>query len=214
MKSRTIGRTLLLAALLQLAACNTIIQQPAPSQIYTLRPLPTLESGVQPLPVNLIVSRPLVSPGLERELIALLKPDNQLSYYAQSRWTAPTAELVRYFLIDSLQNQNLFQSVTPDSRFLRNNYRLDVHVQDFQADYSGKAKSPQVQLRLAFTLTNLATRNAVASFVETLEEPVQENRLSQVVAAFQKGISRATESAIRKIRQGVEFEARKEAKNE
>lgn len=192
-------RLLLILLLATLAGCETIISPPPASQLYGLRPLPRQETGQRSVPVNLIVPRPTASPGLDREFIAVYKDHNQLSYFAKVRWTTSVPELVRFFIIDSLQNQGLFQSITPDPRFAQHNYRLDIHIQEFQADYASDGAAPYVNLKLAFSLTELASRKPLATFEERMHLPVAENRLALVVEAFQTGMERITRKALSQI---------------
>src|SRR5690606_16902417 len=159
-------RLLLTSLLLLLVGCETIISPPPSSQLYGLRPLPAQQSTAQTLPVNLVVPRPSASPALDREFIALHKASNQLNYFARVRWTTTTPELVRFFIIDSVQSQYLFQSVTPASRYAQYNYRLEVHIQDFQAEYVEDSETPLVNLNLAFILTDMTRRKPLVSFVE------------------------------------------------
>jgi len=194
-----IARLLLTGLLFLLASCETIISPPPASQLYGLRPLPG-QSGDNPnLPINLVISRPSASPALEREFITLHKADNQFGYFARVRWTTSTPELVRFFIIDSLQNQGLFQSVTPDTRFDQNNYRLDIHIQEFQANYTRDSETPEVHLKLAFTFTDMAGQKPLATFVESLRLPIAENRLTLVVEGFQSGMEQITTQTIRQI---------------
>jgi ABC-type uncharacterized transport system auxiliary subunit len=146
-----------------------------------------------------IVSRPLSRPGLERELIAVIKPPHQLSYLAQTRWSAALPQLAQYFIIETLQNQNAFQSVTPDTRYARNNYRLDVHIHAFQAEYAKDDTTPDVYLKMAFTLTNLASRVPIASFTEDVRVPAAENRISAMMAGFQTALEHISLSASARI---------------
>lgn len=200
-------RLLLTSLLLLLAGCETIISPPPASQLYGLRPLPAQQDVGHPLPVNLIVPRPSASPALDREFIALHKADNQLGYFARVRWTTTTPELVRFFIIDSVQNQDLFQSVTPDSRFAQSNYQLEVHIQDFQAEYSQDRTTPEVNLTLTFMLTDMASRQPLATFVERVRKPIAENRLSLVVEGFQSGMEQITGSVIHQIASALEEHA-------
>jgi len=193
-------RPLLMSLLyLLVSGCNTIVTPPPASQIYSLRPLPVDQIKQPRQPVNLVVARPSASPGLQQELIPLLRPNHQLGYYARARWAAPIPELLRFYLIDSVQNQDLVQSVTGDTRFAGHNYRLDVHIQDFQAEYEPDDEPPTVNLKLAFTLTDIARRQAVTSFVERIDVTAESNRLSAVVQAFQQATEQATGNAIRRI---------------
>ena len=72
-------------------------------------------------------------------------------------------------------------------------------IERLQAEYAKEDASPTVRLKLAFTLTDLAKRSAAATFVESVELPVEENRLSSVVNSFQEALNRVTRNAIAKI---------------
>lgn len=189
------------ALLILLSGCGGLIEAPPAAQVYTLRPLqeplPSLRDQ-QPLAINLSVARPIVSPGLERDWIALLRPNHQLSYYDKARWAAPTAQLVRFFLIDSLRNQNLFHSVGADTRSRGANYRLDTHIQAFHAIYEEGQATPRIELQLAFELTD-NSGTSMESFVERVNLPLPENRLTVVVAGFQQALTQATTRASERL---------------
>src|SRR5688572_18980207 len=107
-----------------------------PNVLYVLEPAPAPTSQGAELPVDLSIGRPDVSPGLDTNRIAVLK-GRQLDYYRAARWGGSTTEVVQTFLVESLEDQRLFRSVTAEQARVAGDYVLDVEVRDFQAEYTG-----------------------------------------------------------------------------
>src|SRR5688572_22689532 len=93
-----VAGSMLLAALL--AGCGGLRSKAAPDSIYILNAAaPAAGTAV---PGVLLVPRPTVQPGLDTERIALVRNDNELDYYAASRWGAPLPQVLGAFAVQSL----------------------------------------------------------------------------------------------------------------
>src|SRR5690349_4075913 len=68
-------------------------------------------TGAPSTQVDVSIGRPDFSPGLDTERIAVLK-GRQLDYYRGVRWGGRSVEVVQTLLVNSLNDQNLFRSVT------------------------------------------------------------------------------------------------------
>jgi len=213
------GAATLLCGLL--AGCTgSLLESDMPvNSIYVLRSAHAMEGGDSALPdsrvegeqdfpaaalVDLSIGRPHLAPGLDTDRIAVIR-GRQLDYYRAARWGARAAEVVQSLLVDTLQDQRVFNSVTAEQTRVGAAYLLDIDVRDFQAEYGAEYESeyagtgaPAVQVHFTGRLIRVADRSLVATFETQSRQQVSQNRLSQVVAAFE---SAAREAALALTRQ-------------
>lgn len=172
-----------------LAACNTSSlldsDLPVASQ-YVIAPLPPAATRAQSTAsqVDLAIGRPDVAPGLDTSRIAVLQ-GRQLDYYRGAQWGGTTLEMVQALLVASLQDQQLFRSVTSEQARVAGAYMLDPEVRDFQAEYTPGKNAPDVRVTLIGRLIRIADRALVDTVSATALQPASDNRLSAVVEAFE-----------------------------
>jgi cholesterol transport system auxiliary component len=159
-------------------------KQPA-SAAYVLAPAP----GAQPAAgaatdVDLSIGRPGMAPGLDTQRIAVLK-GRQLDYYRAARWGGNAVEVVQTLLVDSLEDQRLFRSVTAEQARVAGDYVLDVEVRDFQAEYAAQNAAPSVHVMIIGRLIRVVDRELVGTVSAEARSQASDNRLSAVVAAFE-----------------------------
>jgi cholesterol transport system auxiliary component len=174
-----------------LSACTgSLLETDAPPNVlYVIEPAPAPTSATAELPVDLSIGRPDVAPGLDTNRIAVLK-GRQLDYYRAARWGGSTTEVVQTFLVDSLEDQRLFRSVTAEQARVAGDYVLDVEVRDFQAEYTGDGL-PVVRVKMLGRLIRVGDRELAATVAAEATAPATDNRMHAVAAAF--------ESAARKV---------------
>jgi|HigsolmetaAR201D_1030396.scaffolds.fasta_scaffold01051_3 cholesterol transport system auxiliary component len=176
-------------ASLQLAACSTASlldsEIPVPTN-YVIAPLPPATSAVSTAAshVDLAIGRPDVAPGLDTQRIAVLR-GRELDYYRRVQWGGTTTELVQSFLVNSLQDQHLFRSVTAEQARVAGPYILDTEVRDFQAEYVSGRSAPRVRVTIVGRLVRVADRKLVATIPATAVHDCDDNRMSVVAAAFE-----------------------------
>jgi cholesterol transport system auxiliary component len=134
--------------------------------------------------VDLSIGRPDMAPGLDTERIAVLK-GRQLDYYRAARWGGNAVEVVQTLLVDSLEDQRLFRSVTAEQARVAGDYVLDVEVRDFQAEYADENTAPNVHVTIVGRLIRLVDRQLVGTVSAESRSKAADNRLGAVVAAFE-----------------------------
>jgi len=153
---------------------------------YILAAVPAAGSGNKiSNAVDMAVAIPAAAPGLDTERIATLHDSRRLDYYQDARWGATAAFVVQSMLVTSLQNQQLFRSITPEQARVSATHLLDLQLRDFQAEYATEGAAPTVRVTLVATLVRLKDRKLLTSFAATSTHRAQENRLSAVIDAFE-----------------------------
>lgn len=196
MTSRMNTRTkagLLAVAALSCAACSTgslfDSDVPVPSS-YVISPAPAGSvTGAPVTQVDVSIGRPDFAPGLDTDRIAVLKGRN-LDYYRGVRWGGRTVEVVQSMLVSTINDQQLFRSVTAEQARVANDYMLDVEVRHFEADYAN-GTTPEVHVMIIGRLIRVVDRKLVTTTSSEARVPASEERMAAVMVAF--------ESAARKV---------------
>jgi cholesterol transport system auxiliary component len=185
-------RLLLVCGVMTLPGCGSFLQSTLPSpQSYVLR-LPARTPGAETVnPGSLLVQRPEAGPGLATELIALLRSGQRFDFYAASRWAAPAPDLVESAIVDQLRGASLFAAVFDDSSPYAPTYNLRCEMRRFEADYTKSGSAPTVHVALDCTLGRHRDRTLLASFTAQGSAAASEDRLGDVIAAFETATAAA-----------------------
>jgi cholesterol transport system auxiliary component len=206
------SRFALLSTVLLAAGCSGGLHSDGPpSQIYILRtaasPPPAADARDAALtrgldassnPANgaasapsLQLSRVSAAPGLATDLITLVHSDRRLDYYAGSRWAAELPDVLETLAIGALRASGHWSAVHESPSPFISDYLLDINIRRFEADYSEGGVAPRVYVVLDCTLARRIGRELVMTFVAEGDADAGENRLSVVVAAFEKAANAA-----------------------
>ncbi|HET9447168.1 MAG TPA: ABC-type transport auxiliary lipoprotein family protein [Steroidobacteraceae bacterium] len=178
-------RAVLTVTLLASAGCGSLLETDLPvSTSYVLAPAPASSTGVARSEADVSIGRPDLAPGLDTERIAVLK-GRQLDYYRGAVWGGRMTEMVQTLLVDSFEDQQLFRSVTSEQSRVAGEYVLDVSVRDFQAEYAGGNDSPTARVTILGRLIRVTDRQLVETFAATAQSKANDNRMSDVAAAFE-----------------------------
>ncbi len=182
----------IVATFVSISGCSTgsLFDSDTPvPRSYVLAPAPPAVNAA-PAPVDVSVSRPDLGSGLDTDRIAVLK-GRHLDYYRGVRWGSRALELIQNLVVDSLQDQHLFRSVTPEQARVAGDYVLDLQVRDFQSQYSDRADVPTVRVAMVGRLIRIVDRELVAIVTSEANVEAQDDRLSAVMAAFESASHRA-----------------------
>jgi cholesterol transport system auxiliary component len=183
-------RALVLAcSVTALAGCGSLLESTQPShQSFVLRLPPRTPAAAPANPGSLLVQRPEAAPGLSSEFIALLRSGQRFDFYAASRWAAPAPDLVESVIVDQLRSAGLFAAVFDDSSPYAPTYDLRCEMRRFEADYTstgGGGKAPTVHVALDCTLGRHRDRVLLSSFSAQGSAAASDDRLGDVIAAFE-----------------------------
>jgi cholesterol transport system auxiliary component len=177
---------LLAIAALSCAACSTgslfDSDTPVPSA-YVIAPAPAGSvTGAPVTQVDLSIGRPDFAPGLDTDRIAVLKGRN-LDYYRGVRWGGRTVEVVQSVLVGTINDQQLFRSVTAEQARVANDYMLDLEVRHFEANANGA--TPEAHVMIIGRLIRVVDRKLVTTVTSNAQVVASEDRMTAVAAAFE-----------------------------
>ena len=132
---------------------------------------------------DLSIARPDFAPGLDTDRIAVLK-GRQLDYYRGARWGGRAVEIVQTMLVSSLNDQQLFRSVTAEQSRVSGDYMLDVEVRHFEANYA-KGELPDAHVMFIGRLIRIVDRKLVETVSSRSRIAATADRMSAVVQAFE-----------------------------
>lgn len=188
MKNRSGARRAAILGLgaIALTGCTSSLLETGlpPSTNYVIAPAPMAATTVAPTQADLSIGRPDLRPGLDTPRIAVLK-GRQLDYYRAARWGDNATAVVQSFIVDSLQDQQLFRSVTAEHARVAGDYVLDVEVRDFQAEYANESDAPAVHVGMVGRLIRIVDRKLVATMDAEARDQARDNRMSAVAASFE-----------------------------
>jgi len=193
-RPRTTRVLALICGSLLLSACGGLFESTLASpQTYVLRvpPRATPTAAAGDRLGTLRVHRPDAGPGLQSELIALLRTDRRFDYYSATRWAAPAPDLMESLIVDSLRGSGLFSAVFDDSSPYAPHYTLRCALSRFEADYTSGGDAPTVHTRLDCTLGRHRDRVLLANFTAQGSAVAGADRLNSVVAAFETATAAA-----------------------
>lgn len=174
-------------AALSCAACSTgsLFDSDVPvPNAYVIAPAPPGSlTGAPTTPVDVSIGRPDFAPGLDTDRIAVLK-GRQLDYFRRVRWGGRTVEVVQSMLVATINDQQLFRSVTAEQARVANAYTLDVEVRNFEADYAN-GPNPEAHVMIIGRLIRITDRKLVATVSSDARVRASEDRMSAVAAAFE-----------------------------
>jgi cholesterol transport system auxiliary component len=205
------NRLLLVSMVLMVSGCSGLLKSEAPPvQVYVLRasapPARAAAEQAQALdsartaaaepgssaapskasPPTLQVPRPQADPGLATELITLVQSDHRMDRYAGVSWAGIVPDVVETLAIDTLRASGEWSAVHDAPSPFSADYLLQINIRRFEADYTGGGEAPKVYVTLDCTIARRIGRELLTSFVAEGVADADANRMSSVVAAFEK----------------------------
>jgi cholesterol transport system auxiliary component len=182
-----------------LSGCSGLLHSDSPPvQIYVLRAAvsPTLAANEQAQALDaarasLQVLRPQADPGLSSELITLVERDHRMDHYAGSSWPGALPDVVETLAIDTLRASSQWSAVHDAPSPFSADYLLQINIRRFEADYTAGGEAPKVYVTLDCTIARRIGRELLTSFVAEGVADAEANKMSAVVAAFEKAANQA-----------------------
>jgi cholesterol transport system auxiliary component len=187
-----------------LTACSGVFESKLDApQAYVLRLPPATAPAAAANAGSVLLQRPQAGPGLDSDRIALLRSDQRFDFYAASRWAAPAPDLIESVMLDALRATGAFSAVFDDAAPYAPVYNLRCGLRRFESDYTAGGRAPTVHVALDCTLGRRRDRGLLATFTAQGSAIAGEDRLNEVVAAFEaataiamKELGRATTDAL------------------
>jgi ABC-type uncharacterized transport system auxiliary subunit len=179
-------------------ACTGLTQSDKPAiSKWWLEPY---VAASQPVTVDLPVSVALsvtVVPGLDTDRILTLSDDAELGQFASARWVDNLPELLASLLERSLQATGQFVIVPESAASRPGNCLLELEFREFFADLGSGGTTSGV--RIATHGRFQCGSDAAVVIQLNVSEPVADERMNVIVAAFQQAMDRVTQGTISKL---------------
>jgi cholesterol transport system auxiliary component len=173
--------------------------------VYYLRVQIAQPENARPANLSSVqVGRPVPGPGLDSSHIMLLESDRRMSFYTASRWPAALPEVVEELTVEALRASGSWADVQSSESSFPAEYLLQVRIRRFDADYDTSSAAhagapPQVRVVLDCTLGRRSGREAIATFVAEGSASASDNKLGDVVAAFEDATNMALSSVVARV---------------
>jgi ABC-type uncharacterized transport system auxiliary subunit len=176
---------------LLLAGCSGLRSGAVPDRIYVLNAAPFVAT-VEPLAAVLLVPRPVMQPGLDTDRIALVRPGNELDYYAASRFGEPLPKVLSALVLQSMGGADGFATtVSTDRAGLSGDFELLLTARRFEAEYLTGAALPSVQVAIDCLLVTGAPRRVLGRCDGAATEAATADRMGEIVLAMERAAQRA-----------------------
>lgn len=179
-----------------LVGCSGLRSSRSVEQVYVLHANSAAlkPSGGEVVAGVLRVPRPSVQPGLDTNRVALTRADNELDYFADSRWGESLPKVIGAFAAESLAHANLFETVVGvDGSSVPGDFDLLLTVRHFEAVYGDGV--PRAQVTFECVLLGGAPRHVLGRCDAEAQEPAGENRLGAIVGALERAAQKAMADA-------------------
>jgi cholesterol transport system auxiliary component len=174
-----------------LAGCSGGLKSSAaPDRIYVLNA--AAAGGGQPVPAVLSVPRPVVSPGLDTDRIAVRRAGNELDYYAASRFGESLPKVLQALALQAMSGGDGFATtISADRAGVAMDFELLLTVRRFEAEYAAGAALPTAQVVIDCVLVAGMPRRVLGSCDGAAGEPVAEERMGVIVPALERAAQKA-----------------------
>lgn len=177
-----------------LAGCGGLKSSRPAEQVYVLHAAPAAASPPQPVAGVLRVPRPEVQPGLDTSRIALTRANNELDYFADSRWGEALPKVLGAFAVESVASSGAFGTVVGMAQAnVPGDFDLLLTARHFEAAYG--AGAPVARVAFDCVLLGGAPRRVLGRCDASAEEAAGENRLGAIVAALERAAQKAMADA-------------------
>ena len=188
-ESATLVAALLAAAFaVALAGCSLLGGSKEPATIYA--PMPTLSADPQ-WPVvdwQLAIGRPHASGVLDGVRIAVRPTPGELEVYKGAAWAREPGEQLRDAILRALEDSGTIAAVARQGSGIAADYRLELDVRRYEADYAGAAV-PAATIEVSAKLLRSVGQEVVGSRTFREAVPAAGTDPARVAEAFGEALA-------------------------
>ena len=145
-----------------------------------------------PAGLAIAVARPRAAAAIDTDRIAVHSAGNRFDYYLDARWAESAPQMLQQNLVGALAATGQFGGgvMTAPAR-MPTELLLDVKLRRFEVvatgpDAASSGAAPVVHVQVQASLVDQRRTARVTSFISEAAVPASENRLSAVIAAFDR----------------------------
>jgi cholesterol transport system auxiliary component len=177
--------SVLTGLLVVVASCSSIVDLPNSGDAPSLYNLTALDNprgtGNSTM---LMIEDPTVVGGLDLNHIARRSSPNELQYFAKARWNSRISRMVQTVLAESIEQTGQNVSTGRGGAVVPPKYELQLNIRDFQAEYYNGATRPEIRVRMAAKLVQMAPLKVVGQQVFEARYTVGSDAMGDIIDGF------------------------------
>lgn len=194
-----------LAALL-LTGCGGLIELPnsgpAPS-LYNLTAA-QVSGTAYAASSQLLLAEPSAGGGLDSNRIARRPSATELQFFAGARWSERLPRMIEGLFVEALEEAGAKVSTTRDAAGVPADYRIQVEIRDFQAEYFDGALVPDIRVRINVRIIRLGPLKIVAAKAFEAHIPSAGAQIPSIIDSFDQATSDVVGQSISWIAETLE----------
>ena len=176
------------------SACAGLLQSKQPAErVYWLEPLIVQQEASTDAVLQSIAVSVSAVPGLDTDRMLILGPDAHLNYYASARWPDSIAEVLESLLRSTLESTGRYSRVSRGATSQSADLHLALEVRELYALTNATDSAHTVRMVLKGYLDCIDEERAIV--MQAVAE-IQDNRLTEIVAAYQEALGKASQQLV------------------
>ena len=193
MSKRLLNSLLAMMLCTSLAGCISLISEPDPITVYSLRVKPLSDSVTMPkVPWSLTIIRPNTTSILDSNRIAVRPEANVLQVYKGANWSDPLPDLLQSVIVEAFEDSGAITTVSRQNSGVPAEVALLIDIRQFEAVYEDGAKTPVVVLQLHAKVLEYPSNRVIAVRNFNARIPAATKEIPDVVQAFDQGMNTLT----------------------
>lgn len=172
-----------LALVLALAGCSLVGGSKEPATVYAPVPPVQVDQDWPALDAQLSIGRPYVDGMLDGSRIAVRPVPGELQVYKGAMWATDPGEQLRAAILSTLEASGKIGAVARQGSGMAADYRLELDVRHYEADYGGGAV-PSATIEVNAKLLRSVGQEVVGSHAFRQAVPAAGTGTGQVAQAF------------------------------
>ena len=190
---RLLSPLMAIALSASLAGCISLISEPEPITVYSLRAKPSdTQTAMQKVPWSLTIIRPNSTSILDSNRIAVRPEANVLQVYKGANWSDSLPDLIQSVMVESFEDSDAIATVSRQNSGVPAEVALLIDVRQFEAVYEAGAKTPVVVLQLHTKILEYPSNRVITVRTFHARVPAASKEIPDVVQAFNQGLSTLT----------------------
>jgi len=182
---------LALCLALPLTACISLIDQPAPIDVYALRGQALDATALPSVPWSLTVIRPSSTAFLDSNRIAVRPEPNVLQVYKGATWSDSLPDLVQAGVVQAFENSGKIKSVSRQNSGVPAEVALLLDIRQFESIYADGVKVPSAAIQIHAKVLEYPSNRVIAAKTFVVNVPSTSKEIPDVVLAFESGLNTA-----------------------
>jgi cholesterol transport system auxiliary component len=175
-------------ATLLLAGCSLVGGEKEPVAIYAPVPAVAADPAWPAVDWQLEIAKPHASGMIESRRIAVRPMPGELQVYKGAMWAAEPAEQLRDAVLRTLEESGRIGAVARQESGIAADYRLELDVRRYEADYAGAAV-PAALVEVRARLVREIGREVVAEKTFRATSPSRGTDTARVAEAFRTALA-------------------------